>query len=49
MSCSKDGKSGFKFGKSGFCYTYIEGNERSRAQAIARAKLQGRAIKREKE
>lgn len=46
MSCIKDGKSGFKWGKSGKCYIYKKGDEESRKRAIEKAKKQGRAIKR---
>jgi len=44
ISCQKGGKSGFKYGRGGKCYTYTAGNERSRKAAIARAQKQGRAI-----
>lgn len=43
MSCQENGKPGFKWGKSGKCYTYS--NERSRKLAITKAQKQGRAIK----
>lgn len=43
QACQKNGKSGYKFGKSGTCYTYS--TERGRLQAIKKAKAQGRAIK----
>ena len=44
MSCTKNGKPGFKFGTEGYCYTYSD--EASRKRAIEKAKKQGRAIKR---
>ena len=37
MRCSKKGKSGYKFGKKGFCYVG--------KNALKKAKKQGRAIK----
>jgi hypothetical protein len=45
QSCKANGKPGFKFGKSGKCYTYTSGNVQSRAKARAKAEEQGRAIK----
>ena len=45
MGCKKGGKSGYKFGEDGFCYTYEAGNEKSRRNAFAKAMKQGRAIK----
>ena len=44
MECNSDGKSGYKYGESGHCYTYTEGNEESRKQAKRKAILQGTAI-----
>jgi uncharacterized Zn finger protein (UPF0148 family) len=44
-SCSKDGKPGFKFGDSGFCYTYDENNEQSRTEAKRKANEQERAAR----
>ena len=38
QKCRKKGKSGWKFGKTGFCYTG--------KNALEKAKRQGRAIKR---
>ena len=43
QSCTKDGKPGFRWGKTGKCYTYS--NEKSRKEAIAKAQKQARAIK----
>lgn len=43
QSCIKDGKPGFRWGKTGKCYTYS--NEVSRKAAISKAQKQGRAIK----
>ena len=45
QSCTKDGKPGFRWGKTGKCYIYIPGNEKSRKEAIAKAQKQARAIK----
>jgi len=39
QSCQKDGKSGFRYGPTGHCYTYT--TERGRLQAIEKAKKQG--------
>ncbi len=44
MTCSADGKSGYKWGDQGKCYTYTAGDEQSRTAAENKAKLQGRAI-----
>ena len=43
QSCSLDGKSGYKFGKSGKCYTYEKGNEESKDRAYKKAVKQGQA------
>lgn len=43
MRCRKDGKPGWKFGDSGFCYTYMSGSKRSQAVARLRAAKQGAA------
>ena len=45
QSCRKDGKPGYKYGKSGACYTYTAGNESSRDTAYSKAVKQGQAIK----
>jgi len=42
--CQKNNKPGFKWGKSGVCYTYIKGNKRSMNLAKEKALKQGRAI-----
>src|SRR4249919_992939 len=44
MSCSTDGKSGYKWGDSGKCYTYPADNETARKRAKRKAHLQGSAI-----
>lgn len=44
MTCRSNGKSGYKWGESGRCYTYTKGNKSSEANAMAKAQLQGRAI-----
>ena len=46
QSCHLNGKSGFRFGPTGKCYTYT--TERGRLQAIEKAKAQRRAIERDK-
>ena len=43
MPCQKDNKSGWKFGESGFCYTYTKGNKQSEATAKLKAAKQGAA------
>lgn len=43
MKCEKDGKPGFKYGDTGFCYTY-EDNEPSKKAAENAAIKQGQAI-----
>lgn len=43
MSCSSDGKSGYKYGESGHCYTH-DGSEKSKKMAHNKAAKQGRAI-----
>ena len=43
QSCNKDGKSGYKYGESGKCYTYTD--KASRKRANENAQEQGRAIK----
>lgn len=44
MSCTSDGKPGFKYGESGKCYTYTNGDKRGTDLARAKANKQGRAI-----
>ena len=44
MPCRKQGKPGYKWGKSGKCYTYTSGDKKSRDRAKAKAVKQGRAI-----
>lgn len=44
-ACSEDGKPGFKFGDSGFCYTYEQGNDASRERAKSKAANQERAAR----
>ncbi|KKN30433.1 hypothetical protein LCGC14_0834120 [marine sediment metagenome] len=45
QACRSNNKPGFKWGKSGFCYTYTAGNTLSRNRARNKAKKQGSAIK----
>ena len=35
QSCSKNGKSGFKYGNSGFCYTGPGAKEKAHKQGVA--------------
>jgi hypothetical protein len=42
--CQKNGKPGFKWGKSGKCYIYTPNNKASRERARQRALQQARAI-----
>ena len=44
MKCQRDNKPGWKWGQSGFCYTYTAGSKTSEEKAKAKAKKQGRAI-----
>ncbi len=44
QACQLNSKNGFKYGESGKCYTYSEGNEQSKKAARVKAALQGRAI-----
>ena len=44
MRCQRNGKPGYKWGESGYCYTYTPGDERSREEARRKAMEQGRAI-----
>lgn len=46
QDCTKDGKPGKRYGKSGYCYTYTPGNEKERKEAERKAHLQGAAIER---
>jgi hypothetical protein len=48
-SCQKEGEPGFRWGPTGKCYTYVEGNAQSRNEAIAKAQEQGRAIEARRE
>jgi len=43
ITCTSDGKPGFKYGETGFCYTY-EDNEPSKEAARQAAIKQGQAI-----
>ena len=43
-SCQSNGKSGYKWGDSGKCYTYTSGDESSKKRAYDKAVRQGRAI-----
>jgi hypothetical protein len=42
--CSKDGMSGYRWGTEGKCYTYVTGDQSSRAKAYEKARKQGAAI-----
>lgn len=44
VSCTEDGKPGYKWGEGGHCYTYTAGNEASRKAAKRKAHIQGAAI-----
>jgi len=44
--CTKDGKSGFKYGDAGKCYTYAEGDQASENAAHDKAVVQGKAVER---
>ena len=44
LKCQKDGKPGFKWGKSGKCYTYTPNDKISRKRAKSKAIKQGLAI-----
>ncbi len=44
MSCNEKGKPGYKYGESGRCYTYTEGDESGRKKAKQKAYIQGAAI-----
>jgi len=43
MRCQKDGKPGWKFGDSGFCYTYSGNDRAAEAAAKLKAAKQGAA------
>lgn len=43
--CRKNGKPGFRFGKSGACYTYTSSDPQSRQRARKKAEVQERAIR----
>ena len=45
QKCMANGRPGFKWGKSGKCYTYTPGNDKSRDQAKQKAEHQGRAVR----
>lgn len=47
MTCQEGGRPGFKWGKTGHCYTYDPDDAASRSRALEKAKKQGRAIKSE--
>ncbi|MBA7563951.1 hypothetical protein ES708_05613 [subsurface metagenome] len=44
MKCRKDNKPGYRWGNSGFCYTYEAGNKASESVARLKAAKQGAAI-----
>ena len=41
--CVQNGKPGYRFGKSGKCYSYVPGNKASRDNAQQKAHSQGAA------
>jgi len=45
VGCQNGGKPGFKWGKSGKCYTYTPNDSASRSRARSRAEAQGRAAR----
>lgn len=49
QQCKSDGKSGYKWGSSGKCYTYVAGDRRSVKMAKKKAEKQGRAIEASKD
>ena len=42
--CSSNGKPGFKYGDSGKCYTYTDGDDSSKSEARRQAEAQGAAM-----
>lgn len=44
MKCQKNGKPGYKYGDTGKCYLYVEGNKESESAAKQKAKEQAKAI-----
>ena len=42
-SCYENGRPGYRWGENGKCYTYQQGDDRSRRRAKQRAEAQGRA------
>lgn len=44
MRCHTGGMPGYKYGQTGKCYTYTEGDDKGRKQARRKAHLQGAAI-----
>jgi len=49
QECQEDNKPGFKWGITGKCYTYTEGDDASRKKARENAGEQGRAIEASKD
>ena len=47
--CKKNGRPGFKWGKTGTVYTYTTGDPRSRKRARQKAEAQGRSQQRKDE
>lgn len=43
--CQSNGKTGYRWGNEGKCYTYTTGDKDSREEAKRKAESQGRAIK----
>lgn len=42
--CQSNGKTGYRWGNEGKCYTYTTGDKESRERAKRKAESQGRAI-----
>lgn len=47
--CEEQGQPGFKYGESGACYTYTNGDKRAQQMARSKAAKQGRAIEAEQQ
>jgi len=45
QECTLNGKPGYRYGKSGKCYTYTRGDKSSEADALSKAHAQESAIK----
>jgi hypothetical protein len=44
QECQQDGKPGYRWGRTGKCYTYTLGNLKAQGAARLKAELQGKAI-----